>query len=140
MENNNIFKALIVLIIITSVAVLGLTIYRNNTEKKAIETATTVVGELFGASADYIKKSNRVIVEKYLNDEKELYELTREVLPKLSIIGDYKVIDLLSVKAYYNEDKNDFQMYNIKFGNINKINWNEINDFDDFLNKINILD
>ena len=74
-----------------------------------------------------------------MNNENELYELTSEALPKLAPIGEHDVVNLLSVRTYYGGNKDDFQMYDIKFININKINWDEINNFDDFLSKINML-
>lgn len=113
-----------------------LTMYNRNTEKKAIENATILVSKAFMASTEHPKNSNRIIVEKYLKDEKELLDITKTALPLLAPIGEYNVVDLLSVRAYYGENKNNPQFYDIKFKDINKIRWEIVRDFDDFLNEL----
>lgn len=129
-------KRLVYLGVVIFIVAIVLTAYNKNTEKKAIESASRFVGELFEAKTEYSKASNRLIVEKYVKDEKELYEVTKKVLPFLSSVGEYDVINLLSMRAYYGDNKNDPQFYDIKFKDIHKIRWEMIRNFDDFLNQI----
>lgn len=136
---NKLFRTLVTIFMILFVVVSGLTIYNSNTKKKAIQTATATVGEAFQANVEYSKALNRIIVKKHFNNESELYELTQDVLPKLSIIGEYDIVDLLSFRGYYKDTKEDFQFYDIKFKDISKLNWNEINNFEDFLSYLNIV-
>jgi hypothetical protein len=134
--SNKIFKGLIFMIIVILILGLALYAYNKSKEKQAIELIENTASKVFNASVEYSKNSNRIIVEKYLENEKELYELTKTSLPKLSPIGDYDIVDLLSVRAYYGESKDDFQFYDIAFKDINKIRWETIKNFDDFLNEI----
>lgn len=138
MKNSGLFKGLVILFVVISVIAGGLFIYNNNTKKKAIEAATIAAESAFHARAEYSKGSNRIIVEKYIKDEDSLYLLTKEALPKLSIIGDYDVIELLSVRAYYGDTKDNPQYYDIKFKDIKRLNWDEIDNFDDFLTYLNV--
>ncbi len=135
--NNLLFRIAIMVLIVLLIGVVGLTMYNNNTKKKAVEYAITAVEEAFHTGAKYSAGSSRIIVEKYIEDEESLYQLTKEALPKLSIIGDYDVVELLSVRAYYGETKNNPQFYDIKFRDINKLEWGEISNFDDFLFYLN---
>lgn len=136
-SSNKLLKWFMYLCIIISLFVAVLTIYNKNSEKKAIEAATRIVGKAFIASSEHPKNSNRIIVEKYLRDEKELLSITKEALPLLTTIGDYDVMELLSVRAYYGENKDNPQFYDVKFKDIKKIRWEMIRNFDDFLNEIN---
>ena len=132
-------KKIIMVFVIILIVAGGLTLYNKNTEKKAIETAVDGIGEIFQAHTEYSKKSNRVIVEKFLKNEEELYQLIKSQLPKLSIISDYEIIRLLSFRAYYGDTKEDFQFFDIEFKDINKIGWDKINNFNDFLSYLNRL-
>ena len=130
-------KTFVYLGIIILIAAIGLTSYNKNIEKEAIENATMLVGETFKAKAEYEKYSNRIIVEKYIKDEEELFKITKQSFPFLTQIGEYDVVNLLSMRGYYGENKSNPQFYDIKFKNIDKIKWEKIRNFDDFLNEIN---
>lgn len=137
--SNKLQKLLIYFGVFVLVIAIGLNMYNKNTEKRAIENATTLVSQAFSASAEHPEKSNRIIVEKYLRNERELLDTTKEALPLLTPIGDYEVVELLSVRAYYGENKDNPQFYDIKFKDIKRIRWEIIQNFDDFLNEINRL-
>ena len=137
--SDKIFKILVIFCLVALVTGSVLKMYNNYTEKKAISNAIASVDNAFKGNSKYHKKTNRIVIEKSLKNEEELYNLTKEALPKLSSIGNYGVVYLLSVRVYYNGNKEDFQYYDIKFRDISKLNWNNINNFNDFLNYINVL-
>lgn len=136
-SSNKLQKMFIYFGIIVLVLTLIITMYNKNTEKKAIENVILLVSHAFGTSAKHPSNSNRIIVEKYLKNERELLDISREALPLLTPVGDYDVLELLSVRAYYEEDKDNPQFYDIKFKDIKKIRWETIRIFDDFLNELN---
>ena len=138
MKNSGLFKGLVILFVVISVISGVLFIHNKNTKKKAVGAAIVAVESVFSARAEYSEGTNRIIVEKYIKGEESLFYLTKEALPKLSIIGDYDVIELLSVRAYYGETKDNPQYYDIKFKDIKRLNWDEINNFDDFLTYLNV--
>lgn len=133
---SRLFKILGIVIIILLFLVIGLRKYNSYKSNEAIKIAVEAVGVAFNASTEYAKETNRIIVKKYVKDEEELLNVTKKALPMLSAIGDYDIIELLSVRGYYDEDRNDFQFYDIYFSDIKKLEWDKINSFDDFLNQL----
>lgn len=133
---NRIFKMLCIVFVVLLVIGFGLKKYNDYQLKETIELAIETVGVAFNARTEYEEGSSRIIVTKYVKDEKELFEATKKALPILSVIGDYDFIELLSVRAYYDENKDDFQYYDIYFPDIKDLEWDKMNTFDDFLNQL----
>lgn len=138
-RTKGIFKTLVIVVIIIGVMAFVLNIYNRYSINKAINAAVSAVEVVFNGKAEYSKGSDRIIVEIYnLEDEKELFDLTKEALPLLSSIGEYDIVTLLSTRAYYKGNKNNFQFYDIRFKDIDRIEWDKTNNFDDFLTYLNV--
>lgn len=133
---SRIFKILCIIFVVLLVIGFGLKKYNDNRLKETIDLAVETVGIAFNASTEYKEGTSRVIVTKYVKDEKELFEVTKKALQILSPIGDYDFIELLSVRAYYDEDKENFQYYDIYFSDIKRLEWDKMNTFNDFLNQL----
>lgn len=139
-KSNKIFKMLVIIFIVLGVIAMALNFYNKSIEKKTIKASVEAVETLYNGKAEYSKGMKRIIVGiNNVEDEKELYELTRKVLPQLAVIGDIDYIELLSVRCYYNGDKNNPQFYDVKFKDINRIEWDKIYNFDDFLTYLNFI-
>lgn len=133
------YKVLVVVFIVASIAGIAINQYNKSVENKAIDTVLAAIATAFEASAKYESGSDRIIVEIYdLKNENELYELTSKALPIISPIGEYNVVELLSVRTYYEGNKDDYQFYDIKFKDIGKIEWAKIHNFNDFLSYTNL--
>jgi hypothetical protein len=137
--SDKVFKMLVAIIIVCGALAIILNAYNKHTINKAINAVVEATEEAFNTRADYSKGSNRIIVKIYnLENEEELFNLTKDALPLLSPIGEYDIVNLLSVRTYYKGNKDDFQFYDVKFKDINKIEWDKINNFDDFLTYLNV--
>lgn len=135
-KSNTVVKVSGIIIAILLIIVIGIRKYNNYKLNEAIEMAVEGVGVAFNASTEYEKATNRIIVKKYVRDEEELMRVTKKALPMLSVIGDHDFIGILSVRGYYDDERNDFQFYDIYFSDIKNLEWDKINNFDDFLNQL----
>lgn len=130
-KGNVLFKVMVVVFILAASSGLILHIYNTNIEKKAIETSLNLVGSSLKASTDYKKGSGRIIANIYhIKNESELFNLLKNSFPRFEKVGEQNIINILSIRVYYNGDKDNFQFYDIKFNDIKKIDWEKIDSFE----------
>lgn len=138
-KGNVLFKIMVAIFILATSLGLILHIYNANIEKKTIEKSLSLVKSTLKSNTEYIKESNRIIAEIYhIKNERELFILLKSGLPRFSEIGENNIINSLSIRVYYNGDKNNFQYYDIKFNDIRKIDWEKVDNFEKLLTFSNV--
>lgn len=137
--SNKIYKSLVVFCLVVLAVGVALKIYNNYTEKKAVNNAISTTENAFNRNVKYHRGTGRIVVELNVKNEGELFKVTKNALPHLVSLNYGDIVKLLSVRTYYNGDKNNVQHYDIYFKDIGRLNWDKINNFNDFLNYINAL-
>lgn len=134
-------KILIVLAIILSILVF----VKNNIEKKQIKQALTTVGHelqathINGYSGNENNDKGVIKAEMAMKDREEIFIQCRKALPNLGPqfekLSDY--YDTLAIIADLPDE--DFQGLIIPIDQIDKIEWDKLNNFDEFLDYVSMM-
>lgn len=136
-----VLKVLIVLIVILSIAVF----VKNNNEKKQIQQALTTVGHelqathITGYSGNQDNDKGVIKAEMAVKDREEIFANCKNALPNLGTqlekLSNY--YDALAIIADL-PDK-DFQAITIPIDQIDDIEWDKLNNFDELLDYVNMM-
>lgn len=134
-------KILIVLAIILSILVF----VKNNIEKKQIKQALTTVGHelqathINGYSGNENNDKGVIKAEMAMKDREEIFIQCKKALPNLGPqfeeLSDY--YDTLAIIADLPDE--DFQGLIIPIDQIDKIEWDKLNNFDEFLDYVSMM-
>lgn len=136
-----VLKILIVLIVIVSIAVF----VKNNNEKKQIQQALITVGHELQAThingyGDKQSDNQGVIkAEMAVKDREEIFTQCKKAIPNIGT-------QLKKLSNYYTTlaivatlPDGDFQGLDIPIGQIDEIEWDKLNNFDEFLEYTNTM-
>lgn len=136
-----VLKVLIVLIVIVSIAVF----VKNNNEKKQVQQALITVGHelqathINGYSGNQYNDKGVIKAEMAVKDREEILANCKNALPnlgpQLEKLSNY--YDALAIIADL-PDK-DFQAITIPIDQIDKIEWDKLNNFDEFLDYVSMM-